>query len=287
MHFFLAIGWVTLLASQSVSGEVKAIAAGLAWSDTIKLKAGIDFLLNSESVGLEDILGTEEMSDWIRFLHNRSDRKLLRRLVEGYSSVISVPGGLVYKELLQEFPKAKVILTKHPGGSEAWYKSTMESMWRLNDEIFNSTWIGQIPKIKLIHDQLREMYLDSHFMSREQWLQKDVAIARYEAWNAEVESVVPPPNFLVWSADMGWYPLCHLLGLTVPHHKFPSPGLMTSGRCDVYTKILAGTTGKNIKKLVTMLHAVRIIVPVVLLIVGLLICLGCARTVTKVAGKQD
>lgn len=267
--YLLLLGIVTQQMSQPVDGEIVAIGAGLARSGTNSLKAALEILLESESVSLEDIAGTEKLSNWLRFYKDRSDRKLLRSLVDGYSSCTSLPGGLVYKELMEEFPNAKVILTRHPKGPIGWYKSTMGSIYRLNYEIFNATWIGQIPKVKFVHAQLREMYLDSDFMSLEQWLQKDVAIARYEAWNAEVQRTVPSERLLVFSADQGWEPLCKFLGKPIPVVPFP----------------VAGTTGDHIKMAVTLLHIARFAVPLTLLLAGFCICWCCSRK--RKSAKQE
>merc|ERR1712187_847367 len=100
------------------------------------------------------------------------------------------------------------------------------------------------------------MYLDSAFMSWEQWLHRDIAIARYEAWNAEVERTVPKDKLLVFSADQGWEPLCKFLGKPIPSVPFP----------------VAGTTGDSIKTVVKVLHIVRFAVPFTLLVTGICIC---------------
>ena len=202
MRLAIVLGVVyILLLSQPSDAKIVAIGAGLARSGSNSLKAALELLLDAESVSLEDLIGTPQLDNWIAAYKDRSNRTLLRSLVEGYASVTSLPGALLYKELMDEFPEVKVILTRHPKGGEAWYKSTMGTIWRLNFEIFNQTWLGQIPFVHRVHTQLREMYLDSEFMSYEQWQQKEAAIAKYKAWNERVEASVPADRLLAFSAD--------------------------------------------------------------------------------------
>ena len=53
-----------------------------------------------------------------------------------YTATVDNPGCCVWRELVQTYPDAKVILTLHPRGPEAWYESTIdtifftESMWQ-------------------------------------------------------------------------------------------------------------------------------------------------------------
>lgn len=244
------------------------VGAGLARSGTNSLKAAVEQLTGAESVSLEDIAGVPAKSDpWLQLLRQSRgggpvNRTLLRSVVAGYASSTSLPGGLLYKEFMAEFPDAKVILTRHPKGPEAWYASTMGSIMRLNYEILNATWIGQLPPAKAMHAFLREMYLDGPFLTFAEWRQKDVALAKYAEWNAEVERTVPRDRLLVFSADKGWGPLCAFLGKPVPDSPFP----------------YAATSGDNIRFAVKIMHVVRFVIPaLVAIFVAWLVRRCCAR----------
>lgn len=45
-----------------------------------------------------------------------------------YSATVDNPACVVWRELMAAYPEAKVILTVHPKGAEAWYESTIETM---------------------------------------------------------------------------------------------------------------------------------------------------------------
>ena len=48
---------------------------------------------------------------------------------EKYTATVDNPGCCVWRELLEVNPDAKVLLTLHPRGPEAWYESTMATIY--------------------------------------------------------------------------------------------------------------------------------------------------------------
>jgi hypothetical protein len=51
---------------------------------------------------------------------------------------------------------------------------------------------------------------------------KSNAIARYNAYVAEVKAAVPAEKLLVFKVDQGWAPLCAFLGVPKPATEFPN-----------------------------------------------------------------
>ena len=51
---------------------------------------------------------------------------------------------------------------------------------------------------------------------------KAKAVARYNAYLAEVKAAVPADKLLVFSPDQGWGPLCKFLGVAEPLEPFPN-----------------------------------------------------------------
>src|SRR5689334_14593400 len=47
-----------------------------------------------------------------------------------YTATVDNPGCCVWKELIQAYPNAKVILTLHPKGAETWYESTYQTIYQ-------------------------------------------------------------------------------------------------------------------------------------------------------------
>jgi Sulfotransferase domain len=115
--------------------------------------------------------------------------------------------------LMVAYPKAKVLLTVHPKGPEAWYDSTIESIYN-GTGLESSSDFGN--KFNHMIDELVW-----HRLLQDTMDNRDAAIARYQAHIDEVQAFVPPDRLLTFSADMGWEPLCGFLGVPVPAEGFP------------------------------------------------------------------
>ena len=48
---------------------------------------------------------------------------------KGYEAAVDNPACCVWKELMQAYPDAKVLLTLHPRGPDAWYESTIDTIY--------------------------------------------------------------------------------------------------------------------------------------------------------------
>ena len=130
---------------------------------------------------------------------------------------------------------ARPLLTLHPGGAQAWYESTMdtiyftETMWQFKVlEIFT-------PFGRKFGDMSRTLiWQRSHAGTM---ADRDRAIAHYQRHVDEVRAVVPADRLLIYSVDQGWQPLCAFLGVPVPDSGFPN----VNDRASI-KKMLAGMT---------------------------------------------
>ena len=133
-----------------------------------------------------------------------------RRMLRGYRAAIDWPVCEFYQELAEAYPSARVVLTLRP--AEAWYDSVRETLWSL-DQAW-PTWFPRAPR--RMHD---ELIWDGRFGGR--FLDREHAIAVYEAHVAEVRRTVSPERLLVFDVREGWTPLCRFLGRPVPAEPFP------------------------------------------------------------------
>jgi len=137
-----------------------------------------------------------------------------------YTAAVDNPACCVWRELLAAYPDAKVVLTTHPRGAEAWYESTMdtiyftETMWQFK-VLELATTFGR----KFGDMSRRLIWQRSHKGTMND---RDKAIAHYHQHIADVKTAVPPGQLLVFSADQGWKPLCEFLGVPVPESEFPN-----------------------------------------------------------------
>lgn len=137
-----------------------------------------------------------------------------------YTAAVDNPACCVWRELMMAYPQARVLLTLHPGGAEAWYESTMgtiyftETMWQFKVLEFAT------PFGRKFGDMSRKLiWQRSHQGSM---VDRGKAIERYRQHIADVQAAVPADRLLVFSAEQGWPPLCEFLGVPVPASAFPN-----------------------------------------------------------------
>ncbi len=137
-----------------------------------------------------------------------------------YTATVDNPACCVWRELLVAYPDAKVVLTVHPRGADAWYESTMdtiyftESMWQF--KVLELT----TPFGRKMGDMSRKLIWQRSL--RGTMRDRSKAIERYHQHIAEVKAEAPADKLLIFSVDQGWKPLCDFLGVPVPSSEFPN-----------------------------------------------------------------
>jgi hypothetical protein len=157
------------------------------------------------------------------------------RVFANYTATVDNPGCCVWRELMEAYPDAKVLLTLHPRGPEAWYESTISTIY------FSETmWQFKLLKLttpfgRKFGDMLHKLvWQRSH---KGTMANRAAAIARYEEHIAEVKAAVPADKLLVFTVDQGWGPLCEFLGVAAPDEAFPN----VNDRAEI-KKTIAGIT---------------------------------------------
>jgi len=143
-----------------------------------------------------------------------------RQVFAKYTATVDNPACCVWRELMQAYPDAKVLLTVHPRGPEAWYESTIdtiyftENMWQF--EVLRAV----TPFGRKFGDMTRKLvWQRSHGGTMDN---RDKAIAHYKQHIEDVKAAVPPGRLLVFSVDQGWKPLCDFLEVPIPPTPFPN-----------------------------------------------------------------
>lgn len=139
---------------------------------------------------------------------------------KNYTASVDNPACCVWKELMATYPDAKVLLTLHPRGAEAWYESTI-------DTIYFTEIMWQFQVLKLLTPFGRKMGNMTHKLIWQRshkgtMNDKARAIAHYQKHIEDVKAAVPPEKLLIFSADQGWEPLCKFLGKEIPKSPFPN-----------------------------------------------------------------
>jgi hypothetical protein len=198
---------------------MRLIGAGLPRTGTLSQKLALEMLGLAPCYHMVTVLGDLNQAPmWERAVHGDVD---WNELLGEFESTVDWPGGLFYKEILQAYPEAKVLLsTRDP---ESWERSMRDTVWavrhggslmrNLSDAQahVNPAWNGFVSMIDSIVWDATFHNLDT----------PEQMIEAFERHNAEVKATVPPEKLLVWEVSDGWEPLCEFLELPVPDMPFP------------------------------------------------------------------
>jgi hypothetical protein len=142
------------------------------------------------------------------------------QVLSNYTAAVDNPSCCVWRELMEAYPDAKVLLTLHPRGAEAWYESTIETIY-----FTENRWQFQVlrwvtPFGRKMGDMSRKLIWQRNHKGTMN--DRARAIAQYKQHIEDVKAAVPADKLLIFSVDQGWEPLCKFLGVPVPAGPFPN-----------------------------------------------------------------
>jgi hypothetical protein len=194
---------------------IQIIGAGLGRTGTLSLKAALEELgfakcyhmvevfARKDDARIWDAAARGELVDW-------------DGLFAGYRATVDVPGCLFYRELMEKYPEAKVILTVRD--PERWYDSTRQTIYYSRDAF--PGWAAALnPRMRAFRQMIDRLW-DRMFGDR--FEDRAFAIEVFNRHNEQVRRDVPSDRLLVYEVSQGWEPLCAFLGEKVPEGKaFP------------------------------------------------------------------
>ena len=142
-----------------------------------------------------------------------------QRVFANYRATVDNPGACVWRELLEANPTAKVLLTLHPKGPEAWYRSTINTIYAIRSRWQFRLLRRLVPKLGKM-GEMTDRLIWTRF-HRSTMDDPAAAVRRYEEHREEVLAAVAPERLLEFRASDGWEPLCAFLGVPVPDQPFP------------------------------------------------------------------
>jgi hypothetical protein len=200
---------------------MKLIGAGLPRTGTLSQKVALEMLGLAPCYHMVNVLGDLDLApQWRRALDGDADWE---EIFSGSEATVDWPGSFFYRELIEFYPDAKVMLSVRDG--DAWARSMRETIWGMfyDDVVMQhlSTARAMVdPKWNGYIEMMKEMWERSGLLNgantTAEWM--STAMDRY---NEEVQRTVPAERLLVWSPGDGWEPLCELLELPVPDAPFP------------------------------------------------------------------
>jgi hypothetical protein len=201
---------------------MKLIGAGLPRTGTLSQKVALEMLGLAPCYHMVNVLGNlDEAAHWRRGLEGGAP---WAQLFDGFQATVDWPGSFFYKELVEFYPDAKVLLSVRD--AEGWARSMRETIFGLfyGDVLMHdlSSARGRVdPKWRSYIEMMQGMWQQSGLIDDGAATSQESMKQAMERFNQEVQATVPADRLLVWSVGHGWEPLCQFLELPVPDTPFP------------------------------------------------------------------
>lgn len=197
---------------------MKVICPGFGRTGTTSLKAALERLGFGPCYKMFELIRhPDHASQWLAAC--RGTPIDWTALLAGYESTVDWPGCTFWRELVDAFPEAKVVLnTRDP---ERWYASVRDTFVYAMERTRAAAG-GQGQAETVIPEPIRQVVQATVFDTFAGRLaDKDFAIGVFERHNAAVRAAVPPARLLEYAVGDGWSPLCDFLRVPVPDEPFP------------------------------------------------------------------
>lgn len=222
---------------------LEVIGAGFPRNGTMSLRSAFETLGYAPSYHMSEVLvprpGLNEghAKAWADFIEGKHAMEW-EPLFASYRSCCDFPSSAFYRELVEAWPNARVVLTKRD--PERWYTSYSTMMRAVRPLLLAGFVVPHLRDFRRVVDGLHERVFDAQRLDRDTW------IRAYVRHNEEVVRTVPADRLLVFDLCEGWEPLCEFLGQPVPNEPFPhlneGKDLAAQSR-RVLTRILMGRWG--------------------------------------------
>lgn len=191
---------------------VDVIGAGFGRTGTASLKRALESLGFGPCHHMSEVLKhPETAAGWTAALTGDADT--LPALVSGYRATLDFPSCLLWRELVERWPLAKVVLTVRDPGQ--WYRSARAT-------ILNPDREGRAGRLGAgLVEALAPLSAAMATRGFRRDLGEAETIAVFQRHNESVRAGVPADRLLVYEVEQGWEPLCAFLGVDVPGVPFP------------------------------------------------------------------
>jgi hypothetical protein len=193
---------------------MKAIGAGFGRTGTSSLQSALEELLGGKCYHMKDIvLLPAQLQMWHEFAVGEKSTMDWELLFKGYMAIVDCPVCIYYKEIMEVFPEAKIILTVRD--SQSWWKSFNRLMSLVNKARLLSFFVPKFRKLSQFADKI---IIENVFGGR---MEKENCINIFERHNQAVREWVPKDRLLEYDVAQGWKPLCEFFGVEIPKKPFP------------------------------------------------------------------
>jgi hypothetical protein len=201
---------------------VKLIGAGLPRTATLSQKVALEMLGVGPCYHMVCVLGDLRLvAPWRRALegHVRWDE-----IFAGFAATVDWPGAFFYRELMDAYPEARVLLSVRD--AESWERSMRKTIW---GAVHGDTMMRDLSRARARIDPgwrdyielMAAMWERSGLIDAGEQTTPEAMRRGMQRYNEQVVATVPAERLLVFSPADGWEPLCDFLQLPVPDAPFP------------------------------------------------------------------
>lgn len=200
-----------------MNGGLKIIGVGMWRTGTYSLKLALEQLTGEPCLHMSDLMprrpgmragrSAMQTEQWLRVVRGEQSA-YWPRLLRGYGSVVDWPALMFWRELVDFYPDALVLLSER--SAESWWQSISNTVLQIVPTLDATV----SPWDKLIAELFVRDFIGTEPI-------REAAIDFYERHNAEVRAAVPPKRLIEWHITDGWPPLCRVLNMPIPTNPFP------------------------------------------------------------------
>lgn len=184
--------------------SLKVIGTGFGRTGTDSMRTALNMLGFGPTHHMFEIMEHPQQKQMWRALAQGADPDW-EALFAGYRSCVDWPSAFYWRELIEVYPDAKVLLTWRT--PESWWDSFEKTIVRSVRDTDDPESLGKT----LIERRTFGGWMDD----------RDHVIAVYKAHVDAVIATVPAERLLVHKLGDGWAPLCAFLGVPVPDEPYP------------------------------------------------------------------
>jgi len=201
---------------------MRLIGAGLPRTGTLTQKVALETLGFGPCYHWVNVIADlDQVGVWDGAMDGNADWD---EVFDGFQATVDWPGGYFWRELMEHYPDAKVLLSVRDG--EKWEPSFRETIWNM---CFGGSVLNLVSRARAEVDPQWDRYLK--LVDRMFWGEQGTFVAghetpermieQFERHNELVKTSVPAERLLVWSVTEGWEPLCEFLDVPVPDEPLP------------------------------------------------------------------
>ena len=186
------------------------IGAGVGRTGTYSLKLALNQIGQGPCHHMEEVIHDmpRQVPLWAAAAADKPD---WASIYDGYSSAVDWPTACFFRELADEYPDARFVLTHRD--PERWADSFSATIYKLL--------AGKDEAPEEMRDWLQmasDVIAKTGFPAG---LDRNAIAERFVAHNQAVKDTIPASRLLVFEVKDGWEPLCDFLGVPVPEGDFP------------------------------------------------------------------